>query len=74
MSGFTRTIDGLCCDDCGSDRLGYICNGCHELVCSCKPCETCDARTQEQERQHAEMSDEQYEEEMRAAQEGSQYF
>ncbi len=73
--GFTRTIDGLCCDDCGSDRLGYICTrGCTQMVCSCQPCESCDYREEEMERQHALMSDEQYEEEIRNAQEGNEYF
>lgn len=30
-----RTMDGLVCEDCGSDRAGYLCGTCQEMVCSC---------------------------------------
>ena len=28
---------GGACDGCGSDRMGYWCNHCGELVCACEP-------------------------------------
>lgn len=39
--GFIDPNDGHRCDSCGSDRMGYMCNGCREMACSCEPCQTC---------------------------------
>ena len=43
------------CEDCGSDRLGYMCR-CGEMACSCRQseCPTCEANEEyaEQQRRH----------------------
>lgn len=37
------------CLDCGSDRLGFVCNGCGNMVCSCKGCPCVVEREREEE-------------------------
>ncbi len=40
---------GFRCSDCGSDRLGFICNECGQMMCSCKGCDCVNDAEREQE-------------------------
>lgn len=56
------------CDECGSDRSGYICS-CGEIRCSCsRECPTCDFQREEEEKhqmyEQEQVEREQFEEDM----------
>ena len=46
---YRNSIGELRCQDCGSDRLGRVCNDCMEIVCSCSNHNDCPKRFQDNE-------------------------
>lgn len=56
----SRTVDGLVCDVCGSDRAGYLCSDCQEIVCSCSD-HDCPVRQEEEEQARWEYEQEEFE-------------
>lgn len=37
-------VGGGACSRCGSDRFGYLCSTCQDIVCSCESCPNCNPR------------------------------
>lgn len=45
--------NGFVCTGCGSDRFGYVCHGCQQMVCSCREgCDYQEEREREEEERH----------------------
>ena len=65
------------CPECGSDKLGSFCHGCHELICACRPSGSCPAE-EDRQREEQDFYEHQREEqeifEERQAEEGERFY
>ncbi len=60
--GYCGKSENYRCDRCGSDRAGYLCNGCRNMVCSCEDCPSCsDERTEDFYRHDLQVGSHNYE-------------